>query len=254
MSISDHTRKLLWARSGSLCAWCRRELVLPETAIERASIIGEECHIHASNLNGPRYDSNLESGEVDSYENLILLCSVHHKLVDDQWDTYNAESLKKLKREHEGWIRSKLKEERSDPPIKILSLTNEILSKLRRVSTGKEVLSIVTFAGSYSFDYEQQTSSKSMELIAEFFQIAEDYGEISDILTTADRVQAAINIQDSLDSLQANGLLVFGGRERQVLTGGKLAPQDWYCAHLFVASSESPNIGFSDTPTSPEGG
>ncbi|PYT80880.1 MAG: hypothetical protein DMG40_11525 [Acidobacteria bacterium] len=40
---------------------------------------------------GPRYDSNFPADKLDEAENLILLCEVHHKLVDDQTETYTAD-------------------------------------------------------------------------------------------------------------------------------------------------------------------
>ncbi len=41
MGISDKTRKLLWGKSGSTCAICKRELILNSTSPEDESIIGE---------------------------------------------------------------------------------------------------------------------------------------------------------------------------------------------------------------------
>lgn len=44
--------------------------------------------------------------ERDEYANLILLCRDHHKLVDDQPNTYTAEVLHRYKGEHEATIRN----------------------------------------------------------------------------------------------------------------------------------------------------
>jgi hypothetical protein len=38
-----------------------------------------------------KYDSNFPADKLDEAENLILLCKVHHKLVDDQTETYTAD-------------------------------------------------------------------------------------------------------------------------------------------------------------------
>ena len=39
-----------------------------------------------------------ENFDYDSYENLILLCRNHHTLIDQQWDKYTVEWIKKKKR------------------------------------------------------------------------------------------------------------------------------------------------------------
>ena len=39
----------------------------------------------------------IKGGEVDTYDNRILLCKKHHKLVDDNESTYTVEVLNKMK-------------------------------------------------------------------------------------------------------------------------------------------------------------
>jgi hypothetical protein len=77
---------MLWGRYANRCNFedCRRELVMDATETDDESIIGEECHIFARGKNGPRGNSTLTEEQRDKYSNLILLCSVHHKLIDDQ--------------------------------------------------------------------------------------------------------------------------------------------------------------------------
>lgn len=109
MGISDKTRKILWGRSGNRCAICRHELVMDAISFnDDESIIGEECHIVARETNGPRGQSPLAQNERDAYGNLILLCRIHHKLIDDQPNTYDAEHLNIIKANHENWVRESL--------------------------------------------------------------------------------------------------------------------------------------------------
>jgi len=108
MTISDKTRKLLWGRSGSRCAFCRGELILEAQKEDDESIVGEECHIISGKINGPRYDSTFSPDEIDAYPNLILFCRVHHKMVDDQENTFPAAFLHVLKDNHERWVREAL--------------------------------------------------------------------------------------------------------------------------------------------------
>jgi hypothetical protein len=107
VTISNRSRKLLWGRSGNLCAICRRLLVVTATDGDVESIVGEECHIRARSGIGPR-GGHVEPQFVDAYENLLLLCPGHHKQVDDQRTTYPSEVLLALKQKHEQWVHSTL--------------------------------------------------------------------------------------------------------------------------------------------------
>jgi hypothetical protein len=87
---------------------CRRELVMDATDTDDESLIGEECHIVGKSTDGPRGDISFPEEQLNKYGNLILLCRVHHKIVDDQPNTYSVELLKRLKTEHEEWVRQSL--------------------------------------------------------------------------------------------------------------------------------------------------
>ncbi|CCH33054.1 tetratricopeptide repeat protein [Actinosynnema sp. NPDC047251] len=103
MGISDKDRKLLWGRSGNRCALCRRLLVTERTSTDEDSIVGDEAHIAARSPGGPRH-GECPPAQVDRYANLVLLCRVDHKKVDDQPLHYTTELLRKLKKDHEAWV------------------------------------------------------------------------------------------------------------------------------------------------------
>jgi len=102
---------MLWGRSGNMCAYpkCKKELVMDETETDDESIIGEEAHIVSRKPNGPRGESDLTPEQRDKYNNLILLCSVHHKKIDDQPNHYTVDKVAGFKKVHEEWIKSSLK-------------------------------------------------------------------------------------------------------------------------------------------------
>ena len=110
MGITLKTHKMLWGRSGNMCAFpeCKKILVVDETFTDDPSIIGEEAHIVAEKENGPRGNSPLTLEQRNKYDNLILLCSVDHKTVDDQPIEYTVEKLHQFKDEHEKWVRDNL--------------------------------------------------------------------------------------------------------------------------------------------------
>ena len=45
-------------------------------------------------------NSPLTYEERNKYDNLILMCKVHHKIIDDQPNTYTVEVLKSMKAAH----------------------------------------------------------------------------------------------------------------------------------------------------------
>lgn len=110
MTISLRTQKMLWGRAATRCALCRCELVLDKSETDDESIVGDVCHIVAESQGGPRGNSLLTIQQRNQYNNLILLCKVHHKLIDDQLNTYTVDYLHEKKSEHENWVRTSLED------------------------------------------------------------------------------------------------------------------------------------------------
>jgi hypothetical protein len=71
------------------------------TDTDDPSVFGQEAHIIAEAPNGPRH---ADLPAYDMYDNLILLCSKHHKQIDDQVEHYTTGRLKIIKQEHETWV------------------------------------------------------------------------------------------------------------------------------------------------------
>ena len=97
-SITDI--KLLFARSGNLCAFpkCTSPIAQGDT------LIGEVCHIKAARPDGPRYDLTQTAEERHVYGNLILICPTHHTVIDDDVVAYTVERLLKMKSDHEAHV------------------------------------------------------------------------------------------------------------------------------------------------------
>jgi tetratricopeptide (TPR) repeat protein len=111
MALSIKTNRMLWGRAASRCSLpeCRRELVLdPPLDADDPSLVGEAAHIVAEQTDGPRGHSDLPPEQRNKYANLILLCNVHHKQVDDQVSYFTVERLASIKAEHESWVRTSL--------------------------------------------------------------------------------------------------------------------------------------------------
>jgi hypothetical protein len=68
--------------------------------VEGNSVMGEICHIRAVSPNGPRHDPEQSTVGRHAYDNLILLCAKHHKVVDDDPEAYTVQRLIKMKVDH----------------------------------------------------------------------------------------------------------------------------------------------------------
>jgi hypothetical protein len=64
-------------------------------------MVGEICYIKARSPEGPKYDPAQTHAERHGFNNLVLLCRNHHKIVDDDASRYPVEWLKRIKREQE---------------------------------------------------------------------------------------------------------------------------------------------------------
>lgn len=112
MAVSTRDRVMLWGRAGNRCSHpeCREPLVVDGSSNGTRALIGEVVHIVASSPDGPRGSAEYPEGKLDSYDNLILLCRNHHRIVDQQADTYSVETLHELKAQHEDWVRTSLED------------------------------------------------------------------------------------------------------------------------------------------------
>ncbi len=240
MAISDRTRKVLWGRSGNRCAICKNELVIAATPTDDESVVADECHIISSRRDGPRHDPSYPSERLDSYENLILLCRTHHKMVDDQTATFTPDILRQMKVNHEVWVSQKLGDEPKPKPIRLRRVKQNIPSFLSRLTTGKEVLDLVTNAMGYSFDHDELKSQQEVNLVGGLLQVVQDWGDLSADLEAGDRVRTAYSLTESLRELEQNGFFVFGGREVQLLEGGiQPEPSSWPIAILRVLRQDN---------------
>ena len=108
--VSLVTRVSLWGRAGARCSNpdCRRLVTYRADNSLDPSITGDVCHIKARSPGGPRFDPTYPEEFRDSYDNLILLCRIDHKIVDDHEDTYTVDKLREMKATHEAWVEAQL--------------------------------------------------------------------------------------------------------------------------------------------------
>lgn len=106
--ISDVVKKKLFALSGNQCAFpsCTERVY----NLEEDVLLGEMCHINAVNPNGARYNSELPIDEINSFDNILLLCPNHHAFIDKNAEKYDSSALREMKANHENKFYNKASE------------------------------------------------------------------------------------------------------------------------------------------------
>ena len=119
MNLLDRDRKALWTKSGNRCTYnidserCDTELVRVDNG--KYVVLGEECHIVGEKPKAARYIENYP--QLETYYNAILMCGVHHKLIDDNPDVYTIDVLHAMKDSHENAIQESLENKTIQPLI-----------------------------------------------------------------------------------------------------------------------------------------
>lgn len=184
--------------------------------------------------------------ELDDPKNLILLCLIHHKMVDDQHETYTVEMLQQLKTNHENWVSLALVVDNQPPGVRLRRIKENIPSYLVRLTSGQDLMKIISNAGAFSFEHDEPRSEEDVESISEFLQEAHDWGDLLSDLEAGDRVKAAYRLSSSIQELEKLGYWVFGGREVQRLEGGIGPALAFPVAILRVVHSASPEVAIID--------
>lgn len=99
MVIPVRVQRNLEAASGGRCYYpgCS------ERIIQEGERIGEWAHIESNKgPNAPRYNASMTDIEYNSFENIMIMCSIHHTKIDyNELTRWSAEELKKIKEKHE---------------------------------------------------------------------------------------------------------------------------------------------------------
>ena len=221
---------------------CRRPLVLDPTSLDSESVVGEECHIVSGAKGGPRYDLSFPAPEIDELSNLMLLCRLHHKLVDDQTETYTADLLRTMKVNHEKWVEIKLKENPEAAPVRIKRIKSEIPTHLPVVESGKELLNLAMGChGSYP-DYSDDLDDEETDLVGGFMQNVSDWADLAGGLEPIERIRAAKALDEEIKLLGERGLMVFAAIEKQRMEGGISSSSTFHVLHLSVQRKSDPGV------------
>ena len=241
-TITDKVRKVLWARSGNLCAMCKKPLILENVADGNPTVVGDECHIVSDAKDGPRYDAAFPAQEIDQVENLLLLCKVHHKLVDDNASTYTRALLMQLKDNHEKMVKERMSFSTVSANPRVVRSKEKVPSALLRISSGKELQAMLQGCmGSYQ-NWDENLSEAENEIVGGFLQNLQDYADLQPGMEPMDSVRASHSIQSLMDDLENSGFWVFAAREEQTLTGGIHPDSQWIVLHISILRKDNKSI------------
>ena len=93
MEPSLKTMKRLFALCQNQCAF--PDCLLP-IAEENGTITGIICHIKAARPGGPRYDPAQTEVERHTFDNLMMLCARHSKVIDSEPERYAVRQLRSI--------------------------------------------------------------------------------------------------------------------------------------------------------------
>lgn len=106
-TIPQKVQSALWARAAGRCQYrgCNHDLVGDLIAGNQDALFGFIAHIVADSANGPRGDPVRSPDLAKSLVNLMLMCAVHHKLIDvDALADHPEPLLLAMKAEHEARV------------------------------------------------------------------------------------------------------------------------------------------------------
>jgi len=159
VSVSVQEQKKVCIASGGKCAFpgCDIELVSYEAGPE-GTIVGEIAHLVAEHRQGPRGRSGMTDEERNKANNLMLLCTLHHTVIDQNPHSYSVQVLRQMKADHEKRIAA-------TTPQKPLGFINESLVEERVHSTMLSITQLPRFVYSARCDYTDRQREEVKKLI-----------------------------------------------------------------------------------------
>ncbi|GAA5014026.1 hypothetical protein GCM10025794_02480 [Massilia kyonggiensis] len=128
-SPDAHTQRRLFAASAGYCQnpGCQNELFVD--AAGKSIHIAEMAHVFAANDRGPRAKPGLSKAERGAFENLVMLCSNCHTMVDKAPLAFPDDVIFKWKREHANKLRELFGAVKFDDRLAALQAVEPLLTQ-----------------------------------------------------------------------------------------------------------------------------
>jgi hypothetical protein len=128
------------------------------------------------------------------------------------------------------------------PAVRISRIKGNIPTHLVRLVSGPDLFNIIDGSMAFQFDHDEPSSEGEVNLLNEFFQEAQDWGDLSSGLEAGERVKTKCRMSSMVKELESAGFLLFGAREIQRMEGGVGAPSSFPVAILRAVRAASPEI------------
>jgi hypothetical protein len=221
---------------------CRHTLVFDNTPCDAESVVGEECHIISGAKSGPRSDSDFPREKIDDVSNLILLCRIHHKQIDDQVETYTPELLRTIKGNHEKWVENKLKDIPEIPKVRIQRIKEEIPDKLPVINSGKEMFHVAAGACAFYNDYSDNLTDEELDLVGSFIQNVKDWAELAQEMEPLQQINASRDLDKEIKALRELNIFTFAAIEKQKMVGGIGGDSPFRVLHLSINKASDSSV------------
>jgi len=138
----------LWVAAGGRCEFpgCNKPLWRDDLTFTEGNY-SNISHIIAQAPNGPRGNTILSKKLEKNFDNLMLMCQAHNKLIDSHPDKYTADFLRKAKKIHEEKIKTQTGIQ-SDKKTTVIRLQANIRSRKVEVAPSEVNVAVVD-AGRY---------------------------------------------------------------------------------------------------------
>ena len=149
-NIPEKIKMTLVAKSGGVCEFLGCNQNLFEDDITKTQInFSEMAHIIASSPKGTRGDKVLSQKLQIEESNVMLLCPIHHKIIDTHGEIYKKEKLTEMKIKHEEYIKH-LKNIKKDRGIVAVIYRANVSNRIYTFTTNDINMSL------YKQDYYEQ--------------------------------------------------------------------------------------------------
>ena len=128
------------------------------------------------------------------------------------------------------------------PPIRIRRIKQNIPDYLIRLTSGREILNLVTGCSAGSLQNDELTTQKEVDLVGSFFQSIRDWCDLCIDADPSYRVQLEFDLTQAVKGLEEAGFFVFGAREIQRLEGGVGDPAPFPVSIIQVMRQTNPEV------------
>ncbi|GAA2053226.1 hypothetical protein GCM10009839_71210 [Catenulispora yoronensis] len=223
---------------------CRQMLATEEQSADDPSVFGEEAHIVGRSANGPRGSEVVP--DVDGYENLILLCSKHHKQIDDQVNHFTSDRLRSIKTQHEKWVKDM--DLRAGPARFITDPTKPLSEKLELFTSGEGLWALIDGTLVIYPAWPRGLPEEAADAVAGFLDSVTDWTDVVGGVGVSHSAKrdAIKGLTSGILEIAQYGLIVGGRRRHCMMVGGDAEPQAILGADIEVQPFEALQMANDD--------